>query len=96
MNKSELIDAVKDKAGIKRTEAQAVVEALIATVSETLSEGGSVSLTGFGVFKVKERPARTGRNPATSEVIEIPASRAPVFAAGKLLKEAVLNSGKPA
>ena len=94
MNKSELVSAIQEKAGLKKSEAHAVVEAILETISNELKEGNSVSLIGFGTFKVKDRPARTGRNPATKEAIEIPATRVPAFVAGKNLKDVVAESAK--
>ena len=94
MNKSELVSAIQEKAELKKNEAHDVVEAIIDIITNELKEGNSVSLIGFGTFKVKDRPARTGRNPATKEVIEIPATRVPAFVAGKNLKDTVAESAK--
>lgn len=89
MNKSELVDAVADSADISKAAASRAVDAMISTVSSALQNGDQVSLVGFGTFSVKERAARTGRNPRTGESIEIPAAKNPVFKAGKALKDAV-------
>ncbi len=88
MNKSQLIDAISEKAGINKNEAQAALEAITQSIEEALSQGEEVSLIGFGTFKVTERAARTGRNPKTGETMQISASRSPSFKAGKALKEA--------
>lgn len=89
MNKGELIEAVADSAGISRADATKAVDAVLDSISGTLSNGGSVSLVGFGTFSVKARAARTGRNPRTGEPIQIAASNVPGFKAGKALKDAV-------
>ena len=89
MNKSELIEQVSDRADIKRSEAEAAVNALTEVVKETLQRGGDVAITGFGKFSVAERGARQGVNPQTGERIQIAASRVPRFSAGSALKNAV-------
>jgi len=89
VNKSELIASVSEKTGLPKKDAEKAVVAIFDTVRQTLVEGGKVQVIGFGTFEVKERPARTGRNPRTNETIEIPASKNPVFKAGKALKDAV-------
>jgi len=89
MNKAELIAAVAEAAGASKKDTEAVLNAFIAEVEKALKSGDKVQLVGFGSFEVKERAARTGRNPKTKEAIEIPASKAPVFKAGKALKDAV-------
>jgi DNA-binding protein HU-beta len=89
MNKGELIDAVAAAADLSKADAAAAVDAVVATVTDTLKKGEQVSIIGFGTFSVKERAARTGRNPQTGQVIEIKASKAPGFKAGKALKDAV-------
>jgi DNA-binding protein HU-beta len=89
MNKSELIDAIASKGDLTKAQAGQALDALIAAVSESLKDGGNVTLVGFGTFSVKERPARTGRNPKTGEAIDIAASKIPAFKAGKGLKDAV-------
>jgi DNA-binding protein HU-beta len=90
VNKSELITSVSEKANLTKKDAEAALNALLSTIEETLQEGGKVQLVGFGTFEVRERKARTGRNPRNpGQVIEIPASKAPVFKAGKSLKETI-------
>ncbi len=89
MNKTELVDAVSNQSGVARADAQRAVEAVLESISTALKNGDSVSLVGFGTFVVKARAARSGRNPRTGEVIEIPAVKLPVFKAGKGLKDAV-------
>lgn len=89
MNKTNLIDTVAVKANLKKAEAKAAVEAVFAALQEALVAGDKVALTGFGTFEVKTREAREGRNPATGDAMTIPASKAPVFKAGKALKDAV-------
>ncbi|WP_283631234.1 HU family DNA-binding protein [Shewanella baltica] len=89
MNKSELIMKVAEYADISKAKAEAAVNALINSVTEELKAGGTVALTGFGTFQVKERAARTGRNPQTGENIQIAAAKIPGFKAGKGLKDSV-------
>ncbi len=89
MNKTELIAAIAGTAEISKKDAEKAVNAFIGEVTAALKKGEKVSLVGFGTFEVKNRPARTGRNPRTKEVIEIPASKAPVFKAGKPFKESI-------
>ena len=90
MNKSELITKVAEKTGFTKRDSEAAVNAFIASIEEALVEGDKVQLIGFGTFETKERKARQGRNPRKpEETIEIPASVAPVFKAGKALKDAV-------
>ena len=89
MNKTELIQAVADRTGLAKKDAEKALTALLDTVAETLAQGDKVQLVGFGSFEIKEREARTGRNPQTRAPIEIPATRVPVFKAGKALKDHV-------
>ena len=89
MNKTELVAAVAAKAEISKKDAEAAVAAVVSAITDALADGEKVSLVGFGNFEVKERAARTGLNPQTKEKIEIPASKAPAFKAGKALKDAV-------
>ena len=89
MNKSELIARIAEQAGINKTQATAALQAVETGVVDTLANGGKVELKGFGTFSVKERAERTGRNPQTGEAIQIPAKKAPIFKAGKALKDAV-------
>ncbi len=89
MNKSELIAAIATKTGETKKDAEATLNAFIDVVTEALVKGDKVQLVGFGSFEVRKRAARKGRNPQTKEEIKIPASKAPVFKAGKALKELV-------
>jgi DNA-binding protein HU-beta len=89
VNKSELIDAIAEAADLPKASAAKALEAVINTVSNSLKGGEQVVLVGFGTFSVKDRPARTGRNPQTGQPIEIAAARIPSFKAGKALKDAV-------
>ncbi|MBE6806527.1 MAG: HU family DNA-binding protein [Ruminococcaceae bacterium] len=89
MNKVELIAAVAEKAGLSKKDAEKAVAAVVASVEEALVKGDKVQLIGFGTFEVRERAARTGRNPQTKEEITIAASKQPVFKAGSALKKAV-------
>ena len=89
MNNTQLIEAIAAKADIKKKDAEAAVNALTDVIAEALKAGDKVQLVGFGTFEVKERGARTGRNPQTGEAIQIAASKLPAFSAGKALKDAV-------
>lgn len=89
MNKNELVASVADKTGLPKKDAEKAVTAVFDSIQEALTAGEKVQLIGFGIFEVKERPARKGRNPRTGEEIEIPASKNPGFRAGKPLKNAV-------
>lgn len=89
MNKSDLIDAMAEAADIPKSAAGRALEALTDSVAVALKNGDTVSIIGFGTFTVKERAARTGRNPQTGASIEIAASKTPSFKAGKALKDAV-------
>ncbi len=90
MNKSELVAKISETTGLTKKDTESTVNALIAAVEEELTKGGKVQLVGFGTFEVRERKARTGRNPQKpGEVVEIPASKAPVFKAGKAFKDSV-------
>lgn len=89
MNKQELIAAVAAEAGISKADAAKAVDAFSTSVTQALKKGDSVSLIGFGTFKVSARAARTGRNPQTGKEIKIAARKAPAFVAGKALKDAV-------
>ena len=89
MTKAEFISAVAEKAEISKKDAEAVVNAVTESITEALKDGEKVSLVGFGTFEVKERSARTGMNPRTKEIIEIPATKSPSFKAGAAFKEAV-------
>lgn len=89
MNKAELINAAAEKAGLSKKDTEAVVTAVIGVIAETLAQEEKIQLVGFGSFEVKARAERIGRNPKTKEQIKIPASKVPVFKAGKALKDAV-------
>ncbi len=89
MNKTELIAAVAEQAGLSKKDAEKAVKALTEVVTEELKNGGKVQLVGFGTFEVSERAAREGINLQTKARIAIPASKAPKFKAGKALKDAV-------
>ena len=89
MNKAELIAAIAAKTGDTKKGAEASVNAFVDVITEALIEGDKVQLVGFGSFEVRKRAARKGRNPQTKEEIKIPASKAPVFKAGKALKDLV-------
>ena len=89
MTKAELINAVAQKTELSKKDSEKAVVAVLDAISEALAAGEKVALVGFGTFEVKERAAREGINPRTKEKIEIPASKLPVFKAGKTLKEVV-------
>ncbi|MCK8515515.1 HU family DNA-binding protein [Methylonatrum kenyense] len=89
MNKSELIEAVAQSADLSKASATRAVDAVLESITGALKENDTVSLVGFGTFTVRERAARSGRNPRTGETIKIPASKVPGFKAGKALKDAV-------
>ncbi len=90
MRKPELVQAIADIADLSERQAEAVLAAMLEQITNALSKGETVNLVGFGSFSVKSRPARQGRNPKTGEPIQIPASNAPVFKAGKGLKDALV------
>jgi len=89
MNKAELTAVVAEKSGLSKKDTEKAINATVDTIIEKLQSGEKVQLVGFGVFEVKERAARTGRNPKTKEQINIPASSVPVFKAGKAFKDAI-------
>ena len=89
MNKTELVAVVAEKSGLNKKDAERVVSATLETITAQLMKGEKVQISGFGIFEVKEREARVGRNPRTKEAIEIPASKAPAFKASKALKDTV-------
>lgn len=89
MNKSQLIDKIAAGADISKAAAGRVLDAVLASVTDSLQAGEEVALVGFGTFAVRERSARTGRNPQTGKEISIPAAKVPGFRAGKSLKDAV-------
>ena len=89
MNKTELIAAMAEESGLTKTDTEKALNASVHQVEAALKAGEKIQLTGFGSFEVKERAERIGRNPRTKEVVKIPASKAPVFKAGKPLKDAL-------
>lgn len=89
MNKTELVAAVANTAELSKKDAEKAINAFVAEVTKALKNNDKVALVGFGTFEVKERAARTGINPRTKETIEIAASKAPVFKAGKTFKESI-------
>lgn len=91
MNKKELISLMAEKSNLSKINAEKALNAFIETVEESLANGESIQLIGFGTFLVKERAARKGRNPRTKEEIEIPASKVPAFKVGKDFKEKIKN-----
>jgi DNA-binding protein HU-beta len=94
MNKKELISTLANKTGSTKAEADRHISAMIDIISSTMKNGGKITLSGFGNFEVRERAARTGRNPRTGEKVTIKATRAPVFKAGAALKASLNGSGK--
>lgn len=92
MNKAELIRATAEKANLSKKDTEAAIAAMTQVITEALVEGDRVQLVGFGVFEVRQRAAHIGRNPKTREEIRVPASKAPVFKAGKALKSAVAQA----
>ena len=94
MNKTELVANVAEKASLTKKDAEKAVNALFSSIEEALVKKDKVQMIGFGTFEVKARAARTGRNPQTGDEIKIPASKNPVFKAGKALKEAVNKKKK--
>ena len=96
MNKTELVAAIAEKAGLSKKDAEGAVKAFTDTVAEQLKAGEKIQLVGFGTFEVAERAARTGKNPQTGEAIKIPASKAPKFKAGKALNDVVNTPAAPA
>ncbi|MFN3429441.1 MAG: HU family DNA-binding protein [Candidatus Sericytochromatia bacterium] len=89
MNKEELVSAVAEKTQLSKKASEEIVSAFVDTVTEALEKGDKVTLVGFGTFQVKERAARTGRNPRTGGELNIPAKRSPTFTAGKGLKDSL-------
>jgi DNA-binding protein HU-beta len=89
MNKSDLIDAIAESAGLSKADAGRALDGVVDAITGALKAGSAVSLVGFGTFSVRDRAARTGRNPRTGETIKIAASKNPAFKAGKALKDAV-------
>jgi DNA-binding protein HU-beta len=89
MNKSQLVEAIAQDSGLSQADARRAVESFVTTVENTLKSGDEIAITGFGKFSVSNRAARTARNPATGETINVKASKAPRFSAGAGLKAAV-------
>ncbi len=89
MNKTELVAAMAEQAGVSKKDAEKVLKAFTDVVTGELKKDGKVQLVGFGTFEVSKRAAREGRNPATKQTIKIPASKAPKFKAGKAFKDAL-------
>lgn len=89
LHKIDLVNAVANEANLSKKDANAAVDAMLASIKTSLENGDVVTLTGFGKFEVRDRAPRKGRNPQTGEEIDIPATKVPAFKAGKLLREAV-------
>ena len=89
MNKADMIDAIAEGADISKAAAGRALDAMVEAVTDTLKKGETVNLIGFGTFEVRDRKARTGRNPQTGATIQIAAAKSPAFKAGKALKDAV-------
>ena len=89
LTKADLTDKLAERTGMSKSESKGALDALLETLTDSLKQGDKVQLTGFGTFEVRDRKARTGVKPGTSEKIEIPASKAPAFKTGKALKDAV-------
>ena len=89
MNKSELIEAAADSAGMSKGDVGKALDAIIDTITDSVARGDKVAISGFGNFERRERGARTGRNPQTGESIQVAASKAPAFKPGKAFKDAV-------
>ena len=89
MNKAELINAIVAKSEMSKKDADVALSAVIDSIKDALKAGEKVQIVGFGTFSVKERAARTGKNPSTGETIQIAACKVPAFAAGKALKDAI-------
>jgi len=92
MNKAELISSIAEKSGLTKKDSEKALNAMTDAVTEALAAGDKVQLIGFGIFEVKERAARIGRNPKTKELKDIPATKTPRFKPGKPLKEAVAKA----
>ena len=91
MNKTELVAAIAEKTQLTKKDSEMALKAFVNVVSEELKKGEKIQLVGFGTFEISNRAARTGKNPQTGNAIDIPASKAPKFKAGKALKETVNN-----
>ncbi|MBC8554775.1 MAG: integration host factor subunit beta [Candidatus Brocadiales bacterium] len=93
MTKADLVDKVAHKIKLNKKQAEDVINALINSISDSLSEGGKVEIRGFGSFRIRERNARTARNPKSGEMVEVPAKKVPFFKAGKELRAMVDAEG---
>jgi len=89
VNKTELVDLIAEESDVSKAAAGRALDAMIRAVTHTLSNGDQVTLVGFGTFSVRDRAARTGRNPKTGETIQIKAAKVPTFKAGKAFKDAL-------
>lgn len=89
MNKADLINTMSEKSGLSKKDTEKALNAFLESVEEALTQDDKIQLVGFGSFEVRERAARKGRNPQTREEIDIPASKVPVFKAGKALKDVI-------
>jgi DNA-binding protein HU-beta len=89
VNKAQLIDAIADSTGLSKAVAEKMLDVTIGTITRSLKDGDTVTIVGFGTFKVSARAARSGRNPRTGEAIDIKAAKVPKFSAGKALKDAI-------
>ena len=89
MNKTDLVSAVAEKAGLSKKDSEKAINAVVDSIIDALKSGDKVQLIGFGSFEVKSRAERTGRNPRTKETIKIPAAKLPQFKAGKAFKDAI-------
>ncbi|MGR3279877.1 HU family DNA-binding protein [Acaryochloris marina NIES-2412] len=89
MNKGDLVDSIAEKSGTTKKQADVILSALTETIIDSVSSGEKVTLVGFGSFEARDRKARNGRNPQTGKKLKIPATKAPVFSAGKDFKEKV-------
>ena len=94
MNKAELVTALAERTGLKKTEAERAIKGLEEIIAETLKNGDKVQLVGFGTFEAPEREAREGLNPKTGKTMQIPASKTPKFKAGRALRDAVNSCEK--
>ena len=90
MTKDELVAKVAEATGQKKVDIQKALDVMISTITQTVKQDGKVNLTGLGIFKLKNKKARVGRNPKTGETVQVPAKKAPKFLASKNFKEAVL------
>jgi len=89
MNKAELVASMSEKSGLSKKDSEAALKSIVDTIQQAMHDGDKVQIIGFGSFEVRERAERKGRNPQTKEEITIPASKSPIFKAGKVLKDAI-------